>query len=55
MTTFLPSTSARNARFNLEKLTNEYERKYGPLCLASPSNDVYPYAWVKCPWPWEVK
>ena len=25
MTTFLPSTSARNARFNLEKLTNEYK------------------------------
>lgn len=25
MTTFLPSTSARNARFNLDKLTNEYK------------------------------
>lgn len=25
MTTFLPSTSARNARFNLEKLTNKYK------------------------------
>ena len=25
MTIFLPSTSARNARFNLEKLTNEYK------------------------------
>ena len=25
VTTFLPSTSARNARFNLEKLTNEYK------------------------------
>ena len=25
MTTFLPSTSAWNARFNLEKLTNEYK------------------------------
>lgn len=25
ITTFLPSTSARNARFNLDKLTNEYK------------------------------
>ena len=40
-------------RIEEEKLTNEYERKYGPLSLASLSNDVYPYAWVKCPWPWE--
>ena len=36
-----------------EKLRNEYERKYGPLSLSSPSNDVYPFAWINGPWPWE--
>ena len=39
-------------RMEEEKLTNEYERKYGPLSLSSPSNDVYPFAWINVPWPW---
>ena len=41
-------------RMEEEKLKNEYERKYGPLCLGSYANDVYPWAWVNGPWPWEV-
>ena len=40
-------------RMEEEKLKNEYERKYGPLSLSSPSNDVYPFAWINGPWPWE--
>lgn len=42
-------------RMEEEKLTNEYERKYGPLCISSMANDAYPWAWIKGPWPWEVR
>lgn len=38
----------------LEKMTKEYERKYGPLFANSTTNnDVW--AWDSCPWPWENK
>lgn len=35
-----------------ETVTNEYEKKYGPLCLDSDSLESYPWAWDNMPWPW---
>ena len=37
------------------KMKTEYESKYGPLLLNSESTNTYPWAWNKCPWPWENK
>lgn|SRR5574344_23745 len=34
-------------------LTNEYERKYGAICLNSPTLNKVPWAWDGEPWPWE--
>ena len=35
------------------KAKQDYENKYGPLCLEStPTNSGY-WPWNKCPWPWE--
>lgn len=42
-------------KMELEKSKNEYERKYGSLCLKSEQNEGYPYGWIKGPWPWEVR
>ena len=33
------------------KLTDEYESKYGRICLGI--NENYTWDWVKSPWPWE--
>lgn len=35
----------------LDRLTYEYENKYGKICLGI--NDNYTWDWVKSPWPWE--
>ena len=34
-----------------DKYTNEYESRYGKICLGI--NDDYNWGWVKSPWPWE--
>ena len=34
-----------------DRLTNEYEREYGRICL--DINEGYTWEWVKSPWPWE--
>ena len=36
-----------------EKLTKDYEAKYGPLTLNSDSLNSYPWAWNNMPWPWD--
>ena len=36
-----------------EKLTKEYEAKYGPITLDSDSLNSYPWAWDNMPWPWD--
>lgn len=36
-----------------KKLTDEYQSKYGPIFVNSPTNMVYPWAWNMEPWPWE--
>lgn len=36
-----------------EKLTKEYESKYGPITLDSDSLNSYPWAWNDMPWPWD--
>lgn len=38
-----------------EQLTKEYESKYGPLSLNSPTLNQNTFMWVKNPWPWEDK
>ena len=34
-----------------KKLTEEYERKYAPIC--EPINEHNRFAWISSPWPWE--
>ncbi len=36
------------------QLTNNFEQKYGPLTLTSPSLNNNSWAWINSPWPWEV-
>lgn len=36
-----------------EKLVNDYENIYGPICLNSNSLNSYPWSWEDTPWPWE--
>lgn len=36
-----------------DRLTGEYESKYGKICLGI--NDNYTWEWNKSPWPWEGK
>lgn len=40
-------------RVERNKLTVEYENKYGPLLTSSNANNQYPFVWVNDPWPWE--
>jgi len=40
-------------RVEKDKLTNEYENKYGPITLNSDSLNSYPWAWDDMPWPWD--
>ena len=34
----------------LRNLTDEYQRKYGPLTIECPCNK---WRWIDLPWPWE--
>ena len=36
-----------------EKLTKDYESKYGPITLDSDSLNSYPWSWNNMPWPWD--
>ena len=36
-----------------DKLTQEYESKYGPLTIASDANNSR-WQWSQGPWPWEL-
>lgn len=36
-----------------ERLTKEYENKFGPITLDSDSLNSYPWAWNDMPWPWD--
>lgn len=40
-------------RLEKEKLTDEYENKFGPITLNSDSLNSYPWAWDDMPWPWD--
>ena len=40
-------------RQNVQKLTDEYEKKYGPLFLTS--RDASRWEWISSPWPWETE
>lgn len=36
-----------------ERLTKEYENRFGPITLDSDSLNSYPWAWNDMPWPWD--
>lgn len=40
-------------RVEKEKLTSEYESKYGPISLTSDSLKTFPWSWDNIPWPWD--
>ena len=42
-----------NYREKKEKLTKEYEKKYGPITIDSDSLNSFPWAWNDMPWPWD--
>ena len=35
-----------------ERLTKDYENKYGPITMDSDSLNKIPWAWNNLPWPW---
>ena len=35
-----------------ERLTKDYENKYGPITMDSDSLNKAPWAWNNLPWPW---
>ncbi|MGI6309202.1 MAG: spore coat protein CotJB [Bacilli bacterium] len=37
----------------LKQLTNEFEKKFGPISLRSEVLKQYPWQWLRGPWPWE--
>ena len=40
---------------NLEEQQKEnYERRFGPLCISSQNMDKIPFAWENDTWPWEM-
>jgi len=36
-----------------EKLTKEYETKYGPITSDSDALNSFPWGWIDMPWPWD--
>lgn len=40
-------------RTETDRITNEYEQKFGPIEAGSPVNNKVPWAWNEQPWPWE--
>jgi spore coat protein JB len=41
-------------REQLDRVTKEYESRYGPLTLEGDILNAYPWSWLVRPWPWEV-
>ncbi len=41
-------------KYQKKQILDKYEENYGPLSLDSDVLDSTPWAWVICPWPWEV-
>ena len=39
-------------RDKVNELINNYERKYGPLCVKGDMNNNIPFAWENSMWPW---
>jgi len=37
----------------VKTLTQEYEKKIGPLSYAAPSNEKH-FDWINMPWPWQI-
>lgn len=37
---------------NYNMLTNEYSKRFSPLCMTQVNSDNY-WSWVSAPWPWE--
>ncbi|MEE1356898.1 MAG: spore coat protein CotJB [Clostridia bacterium] len=35
----------------LEEITEQYEKKYGPITIYGNEGDSW--KWINCPWPWE--
>ncbi len=44
-------------RYNKKKqeLTEEYTRRFGPICLTEYQIPADTWEWVKGPWPWEME
>ena len=44
-------------RYNEKKreLTEEFTRRFGPLCLSNYQVPAETWDWVKGPWPWELE
>lgn len=42
-------------RIEKDKLSEEYQNKYGPILTDSNAMARYPFEWIKSPWPWEGK
>lgn len=42
-------------RVEKDKITKDYESKYGPLTLNSEALRKVPWSWDDAPWPWEGK
>lgn len=40
-------------RNTLDRMTDEYERKYGPLTFKA--NNARTWNWTDLPWPWEYE
>ncbi|MDD3340978.1 MAG: spore coat protein CotJB [Bacilli bacterium] len=38
-----------------QELTDQYEKKFGPLLTSSDALNTSPWAWIAKPWPWETK
>ena len=36
-----------------EKLTKDYENKYGPITTDSDKLNSFPWGWIDMPWPWD--
>ena len=36
-----------------EKLTKEYEKKFGPITSDSAELNSFPWGWIDMPWPWD--
>lgn len=40
-------------RIQTDRISSEYEQKYGPLTINSEATNAFPWKWDDRPWPWE--